>query len=92
MRELRAGQEDRKSRLDAIREKERKARIAKGMGAFRGPETVYKRVKTGKEGKDGKEGKEEEHIGDEAFLPEDKGEKEEEGVFLSKEVRDLMAK
>jgi hypothetical protein len=85
--DLQAAEDARQARLAAARERERKINNNGSIGAFRGGE--HKRVKLG-EGveKSGNSGK-----GDEEFLPEDKeGTGNEEGPYLSKEVRELMAK
>lgn len=83
----RAAQAARQERLARAREKERKIRQANVVGAFRNGER--KRIKVALE--DGKAPESED--GDEAFLPEDKEDDEKQGgIYLSKEVRELMAK
>jgi hypothetical protein len=90
MTELRVGQEDRIVRLNTVREKERKARLSSGIGAFRGGGAGVKRAKPDIVEEKGLKGDK----GDAEFLPEDKEEEERDGdgVYLSKEVRDLMSK
>lgn len=85
MAELRAASTARKERLRIARERERKSRSQGAMGAFR---LNGKRAKTTQ----GNEAVGSTEIGDEQFLPDDKEPEEEEGVYLSSEVRDLMAK
>jgi hypothetical protein len=87
--DMRAASEARGIRLEAARARERKARST-ANGAFR---LNSKRVKLGAD--DGGAGPSSGvDKGDDRFLPEDKpGEADEgDGVCLSKEVRDLMAK
>nr|XP_031861102.1 uncharacterized protein CI109_003463 [Kwoniella shandongensis]KAA5528174.1 hypothetical protein CI109_003463 [Kwoniella shandongensis] len=86
MNELHSVQEARKERLMKARARERKIRQAGGNGAFRG----VKKVKVGNgSGTSGKSDIKE----DEDFLPEDKDKDEEEdGPYLSREVRELMSK
>jgi hypothetical protein len=93
LEELRAAQGDRKDRLAAAREKERKLRAVNGYGAFKGPGTV-KRARAIKAGMgDGAEQGDQADQGDEQFLPEDKEDNgQDEGMYLSAEVRELMAK
>lgn len=82
---MRAASEARAERLEAARARERKSRIGTA-GAFR---TKRTKVATEVAGS-GSSGVVK---GDEQFLPEDQeDEGEEDGVYLSKEVRDLMAK
>lgn len=86
--DLRAAQEARQARLAAVRAKERKAKLANGSKAFRHPET--KNAKRGStKGPAGSGG-----LDDDEFLPEDKEDKKDQtdGVHLSKEVQELMAK
>jgi hypothetical protein len=87
--DMRAASEARTIRLEAARARERKARSTTN-GAFR---LNSKRVKLGADtgGAGPSSGIDK---GDEQYLPEDKpGEADEgDGVYLSKEVRDLMAK
>ncbi|OXG31727.1 chromosome transmission fidelity protein 1 [Cryptococcus neoformans Ze90-1] len=89
MNELRAVQLEREERLEKARKKEMRMRREGGVGAFRHGLGCGKRVKTGAEGvgkaKTG-ETKEDD------FLPEDKEEDNEEGPYLSREVRELMSK
>lgn len=89
MAELRAASVTRQERLGAARERERKSRGSGSMGAFR---VNGKRAKiaVGAEGvSTGLAGD-----GDDQYLPDDKGDGADEGdgVYLSKEVKDLMAK
>ncbi|WVQ78511.1 hypothetical protein IAT38_000597 [Cryptococcus sp. DSM 104549] len=91
MKELRAGQEERRERLERARRRERKVRREAGMGsgAFGGKVGAGKRVKVMAGEVDGGKGAR----GEDEFLPEDKDEEEnEEGPYLSKEVRELMSK
>jgi hypothetical protein len=85
---MRAASEARHARLEAARAKERKARTSAGT-AFR---INGKRAKVTSESEGGSSSGID--TGDDQFLPEDKAgaENEDDGVFLSKEVRDLMAK
>jgi hypothetical protein len=87
---MRAASEARAERLEAARARERKSR-AGAAGAFR----TNKRTKVAIEGSGSGSGVGSSGVvkGDEEFLPEDKeDEGDEDGVYLSKEVRDLMAK
>ena len=88
LRDLRAASDARAERLETARAKERKSR-AGTTGAFR-----TKRSKVASGGEASGTGSTEIGKGDEQFLPEDKDKDEgdEDGVYLSKEVRDLMAK
>lgn len=89
MNELRAVQLEREERLEKARKKGMRMRREGGVGAFRHGLGCGKRVKTGAEGvgkaKTG-ETKEDD------FLPEDKEEDNEEGPYLSREVRELMSR
>lgn len=85
---LHAASEARRDRLKLARERERKARGQGMTGAFR---VNGKRAKIASDanGDAGVEG------GEEQYLPEDRqgdNEADADGVYLSKEVRDLMAK
>jgi hypothetical protein len=84
--DLRAASEARAERLEAARARARKSRTG-AAGAFR----TNKRAKLAAEGSGSGSigtGK-----GDEEFLPEDQEDQgDDDGVYLSKEVRDLMAK
>ncbi|KAK8869549.1 hypothetical protein IAR55_000116 [Kwoniella newhampshirensis] len=91
MNELKAGQEARAERLAKARAKERKIRQRGGSGAFRGGGGGVKRLKMGENGASVDVGTDNEKQ-DDQFLPEDKEEAEQEGPYLSKEVRDLMSK
>ncbi|RSH93859.1 minichromosome maintenance protein 5 [Saitozyma podzolica] len=93
LEELRAAQEARKDRLAAAREKERKLRAVNGYGAFKGPGTV-KRARASKAVTgDAAEKGDQADQGDDQFLPEDKEDNgQDEGMYLSAEVRELMAK
>lgn len=75
----------RQERLAKAREKEKKIRQSGSIGAFRNGER--KRVKVDHDRNES--GAEQ---GDDEFLPEDKEEDRGDGVYLSKEVRELMAK
>ena len=88
LRDLRAASDARAERLEAARARERKCR-ASTTGAFR-----TKRSKVASSGEASGSGSNGVDKGDEQFLPEDKDKDEgdEDGVYLSKEVRDLMAK
>ncbi|TYJ52793.1 hypothetical protein B9479_006597 [Cryptococcus floricola] len=86
MAELRRERELREERLGQVRERERKMRVKEGTGAFRGG---GKRVRVGYDGQVGSETKE---LGEDDFLPEDRDEPEDDGMYLSKEVRELMSK
>lgn len=81
MGELRRGEEERSTRLAAARERERRARAAGSTGAFRGP---GKRAKVDKPEGSAKP--------EEDFLPEDAEREYDDGLGLSAEVRELMAK
>jgi hypothetical protein len=86
LNEMRAASEARAERLEAARARERKSRTG-AAGAFR----TNKRTKVVGEGSGS--GSSVTTKGDEEFLPEDKeDEGDDDGVYLSKEVRDLMAK
>ena len=87
MAELRGASTARKERLDKARERERKARGQGSMGAFR---VNGKRAKIAQ----GNEGSNVGEAGDEQFLPDDmdEGQGDGDGVYLSSEVKDLMAK
>lgn len=86
----RASVQARNDRLALAREKERKIKQAGQVGAFKGGDR--KRVKVGVE-RNAAEGEGREASADDEFLPEDKEEANgNEGIFLSKEVRELMAK
>ena len=88
MAELRAASTARRERLQIARERERKARGQGTMGAFR---VNGKRAKIqGDEGSVSGSGSGE--AGDDQFLPDDKEPEEGDGVYLSSEVRELMAK
>lgn len=87
MAELRAASNARKERLRIARERERKARGQGTMGAFR---VNGKRAKTTTG--NGSEGAGPTEMGDEQFLPDDKEPEEGDGVYLSSEVKELMAK
>ena len=84
--ELRAASEARAERLEAARARERKSRVG-AAGAFRTNKRTKVAAESSSSGSNGLV------KGDEEFLPEDKeDEGDEDGVYLSKEVRDLMAK
>ena len=84
--DLRAASEARAERLEAARARERKSRIG-AAGAFRTSKRTKVVTESSGSGSSGAS------KGDEEFLPEDKeNEGEGDGVYLSKEVRDLMAK
>ena len=86
LRDLRAASEARAERLEAARARERKLRVG-AAGAFRTNKRTKVALETSGSGSSGTA------KGDEEFLPEDKeDEGDEDGVYLSKEVRDLMAK
>lgn len=85
MAELRSASTARQERLRLAREKELKTRGHGSMGAFR---VNGKRAKI-TSGGDTSSSTEE---GDEQFLPDDKEPGDGDGVYLSSEVRDLMAK
>ena len=89
MADMRAASEARTMRLEAARARERKARST-ASGAFR---VNSKRAKVGL-GHGGAEVSSAVEKGDDQFLPEDKADEVDDGdgVYLSKEVRDLMAK
>lgn len=82
----REAEEARRTRLSVAREKERKIRQKHLNGAFRGGERKRARI--------GEVAGQEKEDEDEEFLPEDGVDEQGDGggVFLSKEVRDLMAK
>ena len=87
--DLRSAQDAKSARLAAAREKERKSKLVSGSGAFRHGEGKRPRLGVGKKA-DTVSNK-----GDEEFLPEDKDVqegREGEGMYLSKEVQELMAK
>jgi hypothetical protein len=86
--DLRAASEARTARLESARAKERKSRMAGTGSAFR---LNGKRAKVVKDTEGLKSGSER---NDDQFLPEDKADtgQGDDGVYLSKEVRDLMAK
>ena len=86
--DLRAAQDARTARLVAAKERERTLRSVQRTGAFRNVDAKRPRLAALKSEAGA------EHLKDEEFLPEDKeGEKgKQDGVFLSAEVRDLMAK
>lgn len=84
LRDQRAAQTERAARIAAARERERKNRLIHASGTFRTkksrPSTTDSVAVSQNEG-------------DEAFLPEDNdGEGDEEGAYLTPEVRVLMAK
>lgn len=85
--ELRTVSEAREARLKAARERERRARGNGSMGAFRinGKRAKISSNDAGSASSD---------QGDEQYLPEDRdgATTDGDGVYLSKEVRDLMAK
>ena len=86
MNDLRAASEARAERLAAARARERKSRTG-AAGAFRTSKRTKIVAESSGSGSSGAS------KGDDEFLPEDKeDEGEEDGVYLSKEVRDLMAK
>ena len=85
MEDQRAVHQARQERLAKAREREKKIRQTGSVGAFKNGER--KRVKVGSEENDGVKDQ-----GDEEFLPEDKVDKRGQGIYLSKEVRELMAK
>ena len=89
MADMRAASEARAVRLEAARARERKARST-ASGAFR---VNSKRAKVGL-GDGGAGGSSGVEKGDDQFLPEDKPDEVDDGdgMYLSKEVRDLMAK
>lgn len=92
LRETRSASEARAERLERARARERKSRTGTA-GAFR----TNKRTKVASVGEASGSGSGSSGVakGDEEFLPEDKDkedEGDEDGVYLSKEVRDLMAK
>ena len=88
MAELRAASTARRERLQIARERERKARGQGTMGAFR---VNGKQAKIqGDEGSVSGSGSGD--AGDDQFLPDDKEPEEGDGVYLSSEVRELMAK
>ena len=86
--DLRAARDARTARLVAARQKERTLRSVDRTGAFRNGEAKKPRL-----GAASTEAGSED-LKDEKFLPEDmEGEKgKQDGVFLSAEVRDLMAR
>jgi hypothetical protein len=85
---MRSASEARAERLANARARERKVRTGTA-GAFR----VNKRTKVVGSGEASGSGTSGVEKGEDQFLPEDKqDEEEEDGVYLSKEVRDLMAK
>ena len=91
MADIRAASEARTIRLEAARARERKARST-ASGAFR---VNSKRAKVGLDDGGAGAGPSSGVIkGDDQFLPEDKPDEVDDGdgVYLSKEVRDLMAK
>lgn len=84
--ELRAASEARAERLEAARARERKSRMGQA-GAFRTNKRTKVAAESSESGSSGTAKR------DEEFLPEDKEDQgDEDGVYLSKEVRDLMAK
>jgi hypothetical protein len=84
--ELRAASEARAERLEAARARERKSRTG-AAGAFRTNKRNKLAIESSASGSGGLV------KGDDEFLPEDKEDQgDEDGVYLSKEVRDLMAK
>jgi hypothetical protein len=84
--ELRAASEARAERLEAARARERKSRTG-AAGAFRTNKRTKVAIESSASGSGGLV------QGDDEFLPEDKEDQgDEDGVYLSKEVRDLMAK
>ncbi|WVF71908.1 hypothetical protein IAT40_006718 [Kwoniella sp. CBS 6097] len=89
--ELRSIQEARNERLVKAREKERKIRQGNINGAFRGLGTVHKKSKV--EGKNGTGSAKGDAKAEDDFLPDDKDEdREQDGPYLSKEVRELMSR
>lgn len=86
---MRAASEARTARLESARAKERKLRASGSSGAFR---VNGKRAKVVKDDASGSSSGVERS--DDQFLPEDKGNEGDggDGVYLSMEVRDLMAK
>ena len=86
--DFRAAQEARAARLAAAREKERKERSTSGATAFQSGERKRPKLGVAKVVAGGGE------AGDEEFLPEDKENQTGglDGVQLSSEVRQLMAK
>jgi hypothetical protein len=87
--DLQAASQARTLRLESARAKERKIRISGSGGAFR---LNGKRAKVVTDSASGSSSGVERS--DDQFLPEDKGDEGDngDGVYLSKEVRDLMAK
>ena len=86
--ELRSAQDALDARLAIAREKERKLRTANSTGAFKSGESKKPRLGGARVVVA------DEKAGDDEFLPEDKDipQGDGDGVYLSSEVRDLMAK
>lgn len=89
MNELKVVQQEREERLEKARRKEMRMRRKGGLGAFKHGPGGGKRIRMGDEevGK-GKTG----GIKEDDFLPEDEEKYNEDGPYLSREVRELMSK
>ncbi|KIR32908.1 chromosome transmission fidelity protein 1 [Cryptococcus deuterogattii MMRL2647] len=89
MNELKVVQQEREERLEKARRKEMRMRREGGLGAFKHGPGGGKRIRMGDEevGK-GKTGE----IKEDDFLPEDEQKYNEDGPYLSREVRELMSK
>ncbi|WVQ99004.1 hypothetical protein IAU59_006136 [Kwoniella sp. CBS 9459] len=92
--ELRSVQEAKNERLVKAREKERKIRQGNINGTFRGMGVVHKKSKVDPNGNGHGHGNGiEEKKAEDEFLPDDKDdERDQDGPYLSKEVRELMSK
>ncbi|ORY29962.1 helicase C-terminal domain-domain-containing protein [Naematelia encephala] len=89
MTELRAGEEEREERLRKARERERKIKAGSGNGVG----TFGKRLKVTNDRGETVQKKGDIGDDDDEFLPDDAEEKRrDDDVYLSNEVRDLMAK
>lgn len=87
MNELKVVQQEREERLEKARRKEMRMRRKGGLGAFKHGPGGGKRIRMGDE-EEGKTG----GIKEDDFLPEDEEKYNEDGPYLSREVRELMSK
>ncbi|WVO14193.1 hypothetical protein L204_101825 [Cryptococcus depauperatus] len=88
MQELRAAQEERRERLEKAKAKEMKLRKEAEVGAFKSGLSKRARLGASNEG-NGVNGV---NLREDDFLPEDKEERNDDGPYLSREVRELMTK
>lgn len=87
MNELKVVQQEREERLEKARRKEMRMRRKGGLGAFKHGPGGGKRIRMGDE-EEGKTG----GIKEDDSLPEDEEKYNEDGPYLSREVRELMSK